>query len=151
LILLTSDFTYLIFFKFHKLLITFIITQKKIIPKKAPKCVQRVEHSSAKKRTRSPSNEEEEESDRRSTKDRRTKRTQRIERVERSSPKNIKKRAQLPSNEEEEESDERNKKREEATEISWPIPHENCVAETKGGSSKVDLVSDRLIFLLTFY
>jgi hypothetical protein len=27
----------------------------------------------------------------------------------------------------------------------------NCTAETKGGGSKVDLVSDRLIFLLTFY
>ena len=40
------------------------MTQKKTIPKKAPKCVERVEHSSAKnikKRARSPSNEEEEE------------------------------------------------------------------------------------------
>ena len=66
------------------------MTQKKTIPKKAPKCVQhvkrveRVERSSAKKRTRSPSNEEEE-SDERSTKDRRTKCTQRVEHVERSS------------------------------------------------------------------
>src|SRR5256885_15317771 len=78
------------------------MTQKKTIPKKAPK---RVERSSAKKRLRSPSNEEEE-SDKRSTKDRRTKSTQRVERVERSS---LKKRTRTPS-EKEEESDERNKK-----------------------------------------
>src|SRR5256885_16958483 len=77
------------------------MTQKKTISKKAPK---RVERSLAKKRTRSPSNEEEK-SDERSTKDRRTKSTQRVERVERSS---LKKRARTPS--EEEESDERNKK-----------------------------------------
>src|SRR5205814_10296696 len=95
------------------------MTQKKTIPKKAPKRVQRVERSSAKKRTRSLSNEEEE-SDERSTKDRRTKSTQRVERVERSS---LKKRVRTPS-EEEEESDERNKKGGEATEISWPILHE---------------------------
>src|SRR5256885_9568925 len=95
------------------------MTQKKTIPKKAPKRVQCVECSSVKKRTRSLSNEEEE-SDGRSTKDRRTKCTQRVERVEHSS---LKKRARTPS-EEEEESDERNKKRGEATKISWPIPHE---------------------------
>src|SRR5256885_17235698 len=80
------------------------MTQKKTISKKAPKCVQRVERSSAKKRLRSLSNEEEE-SDKRSTKDRRTKSTQRVKRVERSS---LKKRAWMPS--EEEKSDERNKK-----------------------------------------
>ena len=74
------------------------MTQKKLAPK-------RIERSSAKKRTRSLSNEEEE-SDERSTKDRRTKSTQRVERVEHSS---LKKRARTPS-EEEEESDERNKK-----------------------------------------
>src|SRR3954453_16842953 len=95
------------------------MTQKKTIPKKAPKRVERVERSSAKKRTRSPS-EEEEESDERSTKHRRTKSTQRVERVERSS---LKKRARTPS-EEEEKSDERTKKRGEATKISCPIPHE---------------------------
>src|SRR5256885_4516056 len=95
------------------------MTQKKTIPKKAPKRVKRVERSSAKKRAQTPS-EKEEESDERSTKDRRTKSTQRVERVERSS---LKKRARTPS-EEEEESDERNKKRGEATKISWPIPHE---------------------------
>src|SRR5437763_8686567 len=81
------------------------MTQKKTIPKKAPKRVQRVEHSSAKKRNRSLSNEEEE-SDERSTKDRKTKSTQCVERVERSS---LKKRTRTPS-EEEEESNERNKK-----------------------------------------
>src|SRR5256714_14602632 len=81
------------------------MAQKKTIPQKAPKRVQRVERSSAKKRLRSPSNEEEE-SDERSTKDRRTKSTQHVERVEHSS---LKKRARTPS-EEEEESDERNKK-----------------------------------------
>src|SRR5437773_11206989 len=81
------------------------MTQKKTIPKKAPKHVERVERSPAKKCTRSPSNEEEE-SDERSTKDRRTKSTQRVERVECSS---LKKCARTPS-EEEEESDERNKK-----------------------------------------
>src|SRR5438270_12196012 len=95
------------------------MNQKKTIHKKAPKRVKRGERSSAKKRLRSPSNEEEK-SDERSIKDRRTKSTQRVERVERSS---LKKRAQIPS-EEEEESDERNKKRGEATKISCPIPHE---------------------------
>ena len=77
--------------------------QKKTIPKKAPKYVERVECLSVKKRTRSPSNEEKEESDERSTKDRRTKSTQRAELVEHSS---LKKCARTPS--EEEESDERN-------------------------------------------
>ena len=111
MILSTSDFIYLTFFKFHKLLTYTILyfqhDPEKTIPKKAPKRVERVECSSAKKRTRSPSNEEEEESDGRSTKDRRTKRIQRVERVERSS---LKKHARTPSDEEEEESDERNKK-----------------------------------------
>ena len=99
------------------------MTQKKTIPKKAPK---RVERSSAKKRTRSPS-EEEEESDERSTKDRRTKSTQRVERVERSS---LKKRARTPS-EEEEESDKRNKKVRRSNKISCPIPHEKLRRRSK--------------------
>src|SRR5947207_9179208 len=43
------------------------------------------------------------------------------------------------------------KKREEATKISCPILHEKLRHRSKGGGSKVDLVSDRLIFLLTFY
>src|SRR5437764_15346092 len=95
------------------------MTQKKTIPKKVPKHVERVERSSAKKCLRSLSNEEEE-SDERSTKDRRTKSTQRVERVERSS---LKKRARTPS-EEEEESDERNKKERRSNKISCLIPHE---------------------------
>src|SRR5438270_13409174 len=114
------------------------MNQKKTIHKKAPKRVKRGERSSAKKRIRSPFNEEEK-SDERSTKDRRTKSTQRVERVEHSS---LKKRARTPS-EEEEESDERNKKRNK-------YHTKNCATEAKGGGSKVDLVSDRLIFLLTF-
>jgi len=40
------------------------MTQKKTIPKKAPKRVQRVERSSAKKRTRSLSKKEEESDER---------------------------------------------------------------------------------------
>ena len=52
----------------------------------------------------------------------------------------------MPSEEEEE-----IKKRGEATKISWPIPHEKLCTEAKGGDSKVDLASDQLIFLLTFY
>ena len=52
---LTSDFTYLTFFKFHKLLtytnLYFHHDSEKTIRKKAPK---RVEYSSVKKRTRSP-------------------------------------------------------------------------------------------------
>ena len=73
------------------------MTQKKTIPTKAPKRVERVESSSVKKHTQLLSNEEEE-SDRRNTKDRRTKRTQRVERIERSS---LKKRARSLSDEEE--------------------------------------------------
>src|SRR6185436_7485678 len=43
------------------------------------------------------------------------------------------------------------KKKKKTIKISWPILHEKLRAETKGGGSKVDLVSDRLIFLLIFY
>ena len=100
------------------------MTQKETIPKKAPKRVERVERSSAKKRTRSPS-EEEEENDERSTKDRRTKSTQRVERS------SLKKRARTPSEEEEEESDERNKKERRSNKISCPIPHEKLCRRSK--------------------
>ena len=49
MILLISDFMYLTFFKFHKLLTyTNLNFHQKTIPKKAPKHIQRVEHSSAK-------------------------------------------------------------------------------------------------------
>src|SRR2546421_12741629 len=92
------------------------MTQKKTIPKKAPK---RVERSSAKKRARTPS-EEEEESNERSTKDRRTKSTQRVKRVEHSS---LKKRARTPSKKKKKVT-KKIKKRGEATKISWLIPHE---------------------------
>ena len=43
------------------------------------------------------------------------------------------------------------KKRGEATKISWPIPHEKLRRRNERRGSKVDLVSDRLIFLLIFY
>ena len=43
------------------------------------------------------------------------------------------------------------KKKGKATKISCRYHTKNCATEAKGDGSKVDLVSDQLIFLLTFY
>src|ERR1043166_4233758 len=109
------------------------MTQKKSTPKKAPKPVQRVERVervASKKRARLPFSSSKEESDGR----------KRVERVA------SKKRTRSPSSSEEEEK--RNKKEKKNNKNKLLILHENCAAETKGSGSKVDLVSDRLIFLL---
>jgi hypothetical protein len=96
LILLTLDFTHL---TNYKLLIiqtfTFIMTQKKITPKKVPKRAQRVERverversaaKNIKKRTRSPSDDDEEESDERNKKERRSNRNKLADTPQKTAP-----------------------------------------------------------------
>ena len=93
MILLTLDFTHL---TNYKLLIiqtfTFIMTQKKITPKKVPKRAQRVERversaaKNIKKRTRSPSDDDEEESDERNKKERRSNRNKLADTLQKTAP-----------------------------------------------------------------
>ena len=97
------------------------MTQKKSTPKKAPKRVQRVEHSLAKKHTRSPSNEEEK------------KVMKEVERIGKQNAlntlnalnvrhlKNVPRRRLMKKKKK---VTKEIKKRGEATKISWPIPHE---------------------------
>ena len=95
------------------------MTQKKTIPKKVPKRVERVEHPSAKKCTQSLSNKEEEESDGRSRKDRRTNALNVLNALNVRHLKNVPRRRPMKKKKVTKEI----KKRGETTKISWPIPH----------------------------